>query len=256
MTLLQKFLEQIRILKSKNLTYRQPGDGSDGTCDCIGLIIGALRRIGIKWIGKTKPAIHGSNYAARYEIRNLRYISDPKQLKLGDIVFKAREPGHSKYALPDRYKGGKSYFNGDLRDYYHVGVVTSINPFNITHMTSPTMRVDTKLDHNRNSVWNYGGSLIKLDEAGASQPATDVIVPTPVPVKPGEDARYATVYSANGKPVKMRAKPSTKCTLWENIDNGTRVKVLDWGDDWSNISAAGKTGWYMMTKFLKEEKQS
>lgn len=249
MTLLQRFIDAIKKIYNSKPKYRETGDGSDGTCDCIGMIIGALRRIGIKWVGTVKSAIHGSNYAARYEIENLRYISDPKQLKLGDAVLKAREPGHSKYKLPGRYKLGGSYYNGDLRDYYHIGVVTSINPFQITHMTSPTAKIDTKLNHNKNSVWNYGGTLTKLSGIDVGT----VPSPTPIPVKPIQDAKYAIVTAASGSYVKMRQKPSTLCILWDNVAIGEKVTVLEHGEEWSKISYGRRIGWYMMTKFLKEE---
>ena len=50
-----KFLRMVETIRKLNPAYKQPGDGSDGTCDCIGLEIGALRRMGLKWTG-----IHGS----------------------------------------------------------------------------------------------------------------------------------------------------------------------------------------------------
>ena len=63
--LIHRFLEKVQVIKSLNPAYKQPGDGSNGVCDCIGLIIGAIRRMGLKWTG-----IHGSNYAARYQTVN------------------------------------------------------------------------------------------------------------------------------------------------------------------------------------------
>ena len=66
--LVKKFLEMVAKIKSLNPAYKQPGDGSNGVCDCIGLIIGAIRRMSLKWKG-----IHGSNYGARYETNNLSY---------------------------------------------------------------------------------------------------------------------------------------------------------------------------------------
>ena len=249
MTLLLRFLEAVKNIYNSKPKYRETGDGSDGTCDCIGLIIGALRRIGIRWIGKTKSSIHGSNYTARYEIDNLRYITEPTQLKLGDAVLKARKPGHSKYRLPSRYKQGGGYYNGDLNDYYHIGVVTSINPFNITHMTSPTARIDTKLNQNKNSVWNYGGTLTKL----SGMDVDTVPVSNPIPVLPNSDIYTAVVWAASGKYVKMRQKPSTLCVMWENVPIGTKVIVQESGEEWSKICYGRHSGWYMMSKFLKEE---
>ena len=61
-----KFLEKVQVIKNLNPKRREPGDGSDGYCDCIGLVIGAVRRMGLKWTG-----IHGSNWAARKEFVKL-----------------------------------------------------------------------------------------------------------------------------------------------------------------------------------------
>ena len=68
----------------------------------------------------------------------------------------------------------------------------------------------------------------------------------PVPVDP---SKYATVYAENGKPVKMRDKPSTTCMSFIQIPCGTQVEVIERGTDWTNIKYKGRVG-YMMTKFL------
>lgn len=46
MVTLEAFLSEVAKIKSEAPTYREGGDGSDGTCDCIGLVIGAIRRAG------------------------------------------------------------------------------------------------------------------------------------------------------------------------------------------------------------------
>lgn len=237
LTLIQRFLEQIRILKSKKLTYRQPGDGSDGTCDCIGLIIGALKRMGIKWNG-----IHGSNYSARNRTINLQRIQSASQLEVGDIVYKAYNPGEAKYNLPDRYKPGKQYYNGDLRDYYHVGVVTSISPLNITHMTSPTMKVDTSL-----SKWGYFGKCSLLTEDSKPAPVN----PIPAPGQDAKEGAKAIVTAPSGRYVKMRQQPSTRCGVYDEIPVGAAVTLIEPGEEWAKISYGRRTGWYMMAKYLK-----
>jgi len=81
--LLQKFIDKVLYIKSLNPKRREPGDGSDGYCDCIGLVIGAIRRCGLKWTG-----IHGSNWAARKEAVNLRPVKSISDLELGDVVLK------------------------------------------------------------------------------------------------------------------------------------------------------------------------
>ena len=51
MVTLEAFLSGVAKIKSEAPTYRAGGDGSDGTCDCIGLVIGAIRRAGGGWAG-------------------------------------------------------------------------------------------------------------------------------------------------------------------------------------------------------------
>jgi hypothetical protein len=236
-TLVMKFLAMVDVIKRLNPAYKQPGDGSDGTCDCIGLVIGALRRMGLKWGG-----IHGSNYAARYQTVDLKQISGTGSLELGDVVYKAHNQGAAKYALPSRYKPGNQYYNGDLKDYYHVGVVTQVNPLRITHMTSPHMKVDSTLGN-----WNYHGKikpLVSEAEKEAGQP--DPPAPTPEP----STGSKAIVFAGNGLPVKMREYPSTDCRTWVKVQCGTEVTIVEPGEKWARINACGRTGWYMMAQYL------
>ena len=237
MSIIQKFIAMVLKIKSLKPTYKQPGDGSDGTCDCIGLIIGALRRAGIKWTG-----IHGSNYAARYQTIALHRITSESGLEVGDIVYKAREAGESKYKLPDRYKPGNSYYNGDLKDYYHVGVVTQVNPLNITHMTSPTVKVDTKLGN-----WGYSGKCKPLMEAAGKEIQTEL----PVITEPVATSNAKAVVTAQkGKYVKMRAKPSKLCGLYDEVLVGAIVTIVEPGEEWARIDYGRRKGWYMQAQYL------
>lgn len=245
--LVAKFLHFVAVIKSLNPAYKQPGDGSNGVCDCIGLIIGAIRRMGLKWTG-----IHGSNYAARYQTVNLKKISAVSQLKKGDIVYKAYEKGNSKWTLPERYWQGHQYYNGDLHDYYHVGVVTQENPVVITHMTSPRMKTLTVTSMANLGNWNYFGKckvLVNAVTEGTKPEETNSPVIEP-PENPASTGTEAVVVSDNGLPVKMREYPSTSCRTWENLIVGTRVTIVDPGEKWSKINGGGRKGWYMMAKFL------
>jgi len=242
--LLETFLKKVDVIKKSRPIYRQPGDGSDGTCDCIGLIIGAIRRSGLKWTG-----IHGSNYAVRKASVNFRKITDASQLELGDMVFKGRAPGEAKYDLPSRYKKGGVYYNGDLTDYYHVGVVTKLNPLNITHMTSPTVKVDTTL-----GKWGYASRAKPLVDAGAykdSPSPTPAPGPSPAPAPtPTPVGKTAKVIAQSGKTVKMRQKPTTQCGVYDDVPVGATVTLNEYGTNWCKISYGRRNGWYMMTKFL------
>ena len=254
--LVQKFLAMIDVIKRLNPAYKQPGDGSNGVCDCIGLIIGALKRMGIKW-----PGIHGSNYAARYQTVGLKYIEKESELELGDCIYKSCDKNNivkkacnmgtmkhtwtlNKYP---RYLPGGSMYTGDLLDYYHVGVVTQVSPVRITHMTSPHMKVDTNL----NGGWNYHGKvkpLVNASKNGSSTGEPAATVPTTTPV-PSEGSK-AIVVADNGLPVKMREYPSTSCKTWINVMCGTEVTIVEPGETWAKINGCGRQGWYMMAKFL------
>lgn len=217
---LSAFLDAIQRNVNRITHYQSGGDGSGGGCDCIGLIIGAIRLAGGTWKGT-----HGSNYAARNEMRTLGRISEPF---LGEIVYKAREPGESGYDLPAKYKD-----SGDLLDYYHVGVVTSVSPLTITHCTSVAggIKRDSTLGQ-----WRYGGEL-KLVDYGESD-------------EPMETLYQATVTAVSGRTVNLRANPSEKARVLKSVPVGSTVDVLEDADPvWARIAYNGITG-YMMRKFL------
>lgn len=76
------------------------------------------------------------------------------------------------------------------------------------------------------------------------EPAAD---PEPVPVLPGTTA---TVWSANGKPVKLRNKPTTGTSLYDMVPINTVVTVEEYGEKWCRVSYGYRRGWYMMTEYL------
>lgn len=223
--ILEAFIAQVEAIAQASPVYRLGGDGSDGTCDCIGLVIGAIRQAGGAWMGT-----HGSNYAARYEMRELLPVTDAGELCLGDVVYKARTPGQAGYALPERYKKGP-----DQRDYYHVGVVTATSPLEITHCTSPGIVRDTKL-----GKWVYRGRLKKVDYDGTE------VVETMV--------QTAKVTAASGSAVKMRSKPSASDRLYWEVPVGAEVQVAEVTGSWAKVRYGDRTG-YMMTDFLALDAQ-
>lgn len=223
--ILEAFIAQVEAIAQASPVYRLGGDGSDGTCDCIGLVIGAIRRAGGSWTGT-----HGSNYAARYEMRELLPVTDAGELCLGDVVYKARTPGQAGYALPERYKN-----DPDQRDYYHVGVVTATSPLEITHCTGPGIVRDTKL-----GKWVYRGRLKKVDYDGTE------VVETMV--------QTAKVTAASGSAVKMRSKPSASDRLYWEVPVGAEVQVAEVTGSWAKVRYGDRTG-YMMTDFLALDAQ-
>lgn len=215
------FLSKIAEIADSKPSYKLGHDGSDGTCDCIGLIIGAIRRAGGSWTGT-----HGSNYAARYEMRELLPVMDADELNVGDVVYKALAPGQSGYDLPSKYAN-----DPDKNDYYHVGVVTSTSPLEITHCTGPGIVRDTKL-----GKWTYRGRLKKVDYDGTSQEVETMV-------------QTATVVADSGSTVKMRSKPSTSDGLYWEVPVGASVQMVEISNGWAKVRYSDKTG-YMMAKFL------
>ena len=196
--------------------YASGGDGSNGKCDCIGLIIGAWRLSGNKW-----PWVHGSNYTARYLTDDLGY---DRPLRLGDLVYKARKPGEANYDLPDRYRD-----SGDLLDYYHVGAVTQEEPLQITHCTGVPGGI--KRDSKR-GAWHYSGQFSKVEYGGGGQVIGKAFV--------------------TGGKLNLRNSYSRAAKVIAQIPDGSEVDVLEIvNEEWDKVTWNGLTG-YCMSKYLKD----
>ena len=222
----ESFIRGLYSIYEEQPKYDKGCDGSNGKCDCIGMVRGALKREGIDADG-----LGGTNYAARKTIIGLQKIKSVDQLRVGDVVLKTRDKDDPDMRLPDRYRKGHPDYNSTWGEtnFTHIGTVTSVNPLVITHMTSPTAKQDTKLGN-----WTYFGKLPWVDYG--NEEVTEVT--------------WARVYAESGKTVKMRAKPSTLCRLYWEVPIGSDVILMEPGDTWSGIIWAGQSG-YMMTKFLR-----
>lgn len=206
-------------------TYQLGQSGDNGKCDCIGLIIGALKHMGLKWDG-----IHGTNYAVRNALMGVFDIVDINTLQPGELVFKRRNKGDSGYDLPSRYDGDK-----DQTDYYHVGVVVSVNPLKIVHCTSVPggIATDTK-----KGKWSVHGQLAVLAN---KQP------------EEGETVYRAYVKGGNlEKPINFRKGMSTSSTMIGEIPQGAEVDYLGDSGDWSKVIYGGNTG-YVLASFVHKE---
>ena len=148
-------------------------------------------------------------------------------------MLKGCDQGTSGWALPSRYRKGGKYYNGDLTDYYHAGVVESISPLRIRHMSSK-MTTDTKV-----GKWNYHGHLSLLQKLVTED------TPEPVP----SAGCLAVVVAESGSTVNLRRTPSLKGALIDRVPLGTTVEITDPGEEWATIIYKNKKG-YMMAKFL------
>lgn len=218
MVTMDAWLSKVDEIAAEGPSYQLGHDGTDGKCDCIGLIIGAIRRAGGKWTGT-----HGSNWAARNAMDTLLPVTDAGDLQAGQVVYKAAMPGKSGYNLPGRYKD-----DVDKRDYYHVGVVRSVDPLDIVHCTGPGIVHDKKL-----GKWNYAGWLAMVSRGSEK-----------------EDARMQTaiVTAESGSTVNLRKTPHG--ALEDRVPVGSVAQVIDTMDGWARITVNGKTGW-MDLKYLR-----
>jgi hypothetical protein len=221
---LSAFLSALKSIVSERPTYRNGGSATDGTCDCIGLIIGAIRRADGEWNGT-----HGSNYAARNEMQDLT-TSPP--LEIGLAMYKYYEPGEAGWNLPAAYKN-----HPDQRDYYHVGVVISVSPLEIAHCTSWSggsgIKIDTVI-----GKWRRGGRLKKVDYADA-----------PEPEKEGADTVIGYINLPATSNAFHRISPSTGAGWYGRINGGEAVEIISDSGEWTRVKHGGHDG-YVMSKFI------
>lgn len=233
MIVLAAFLRGVQAIIDEKPRYQLGGFGLRGICDCIGLIIGAIRRAGGEWKGT-----HGSNWALRNAMLTRRNITSASTLRVGEAVYKYRDPGQAGYSLPEAYRG-----LADQRDYYHVGVVMSVSPLRIAHCTSWSggsgIKIDTVI-----GAWRVAGWLKSVAD-GTRKESQEV----------EEMGEQMVVTAQSGSNVRMRAGPGASTVIVANVPLGARVEVLEKRADWIQIRHQGKTGW-MMAQHLRQAEQS
>jgi hypothetical protein len=225
----QQFIAAVMQIAAERPTYRIGGTGKDGTCDCIGLIIGAINRV-----QKTVFPRKSTNYFARHEMATFEAIADADILP-GMIVYKdCLDTGQ----LDDRYKPGGAFYNGDPRDHYHAGVVLSTLPLSIVHCTSGGGVNGITYDDDL-SNWSHVGKM-KIIEF-----AEDVINM--------DETTPAVVATPDGNPVKLRPTPSTEQPYIAKIPNGEIVQLFADAQGWAKVVWKGLVG-YCMSEFLRYDR--
>ena len=224
MITVDRFLASVKENARRVKTYRLGCSGSGGECDCVGLIIGALRLAGVSYKGT-----HGSNYFARYYTVSLHAVSSAADLEPGMLVYKAHNPGDSGYdaaIIEARYQK-----SGDLRDYYHIGVVQSVKPLIIAHCSMGGMHYDSTI-----GKWRFAGYCKGVDYM--SEPIVNPVVA----------GKTAVVDTPNDGTLNVRAKPSLNGKILTRISEGDHVEVSDVRGEWALVRA--EIGW-VQTKFLR-----
>ena len=230
------FIAAAEKIAAQKPTYRTGGTGKDGTCDCIGLIMGAMYSVGHK-----KYDLHSTNYFARFQLESLTKIKDEKELFAGQLLFRSRS---STAKLHARYQKGGSHYTGDLLDYYHVAVVTRINPLRIIECTEygnvTGIVISTKFKN-----WTHGGALKGVLYDGYDEedyPVINASVP--------QTAIYRAKVITQNDPLSVREWPETG-TIIGKVPKHRIVKVLsDAGDGWLKIRYNDRVG-YASAKYLE-----
>ena len=224
------FVKKVEQIALRDLTYRTGGVGKDGTCDCIGLIMGAMYELGHKAYD-----LHSANYFSRYQTLELKKARE-KDLFIGQILYRART---NQDELNGRYMPGGRYYTGDLLDYYHVAVVTSINPLQIIECTEYKNGSGIV----RNSTfkgWDYGGKLrgVLYDETDAGG------------IYEEKEEEAMTLYQATvitqKDPLVLRATPNGREI--GRIPKGETVDVIAEGE-WARVRWGDAPG-YVASRYL------
>ena len=221
--------EKQRRLAQENETVAKYGSQWIGkkVDDCSGAFVDAYRQHGMS-------IYHGSNRIAREYIAELVPVS---QAKPGYAAFKVRNPGESGYALPDEYRNGGSHYNGDMNDYYHIGLIDEDGK-NVINAQS-TSKGFTRTNLN---TWHCAAKLKEVSYDGNIDEGSDADM--------NEEPLFRAIVTAeNDFPVRMRANPSQSSKIVAQVPQGAEVEVMDVLDGWSAITYNGQAG-YMMTTFL------
>lgn len=192
--------------------------------DCSGAFVCAYRKYGLS-------IYHGSNRIAReYVIKLL----PPSQAKPGMAAFKAYNPGDKYYSLPGEYKPGGSHYDGDMKDYYHIGLVDADTTYVLNSASTSSGFKRSKLSDG----WCAVGYLKAVVYEGGDVPMSHLY--------------QAEVVAESGNTVNLRKSASTSAARVGTIPVGSIVDVLgEYNADWAEVQYNEKTG-YVMRKFLKK----
>lgn len=195
-----------------------------GNVDCSGAFVWSFRQHG-------QSIYHGSNRIARTEIVELVPISAAKP---GMAVFKCRNPDDSRYALPSGYKQGGKYYNGDLRDFYHIGLMGEDGKV-LNAQGSATGFVASSV-----KSWTCAGRLKKVDYKEEKQVEDSYTAGV---------SYVGRVYATSGSTVNLRAEPSKSAKVLEKVKIGTAVNVIGATGAWLNVETETHQG-YMLGDFI------
>ena len=196
------------------------GHAEKGDVDCSGAFVYAYRQYG-------RSIYHGSNTIARKHTVKLLPVSEGRP---GMAAFKIRKPGDKYYDLPAKYRKGGAEYNGDLNDYYHIGLIDEDGKHVLNAQGEKAGFTRTKL-----SAWGAVGFLKAVDYPNE---------------KEMDDMQDMIVTAESGSTVKVRKQPSTMADVLAKLKVGTAVRAGDEANGWRPIVYNGNREGYMMASFL------
>lgn len=245
---LTKFLAKVAEVYVEHPTYREGGLARDGTCDCVGMVIAAMTRA-----GHAAYALKSSNYFARCQIDDMQSDISASDVYIGMVVFKRRYEGDARYKLPERDNVGGRYYNGDLTDYYHIGVVTGVDPLVITHCTSGGGVDGTTKDYKIGS-WSCGGRLKGVDyedsipvgegEYSISEGADSMVYENGVQAIVNQGKAGTSTWNLRSSP-----EDSSRDNVIGSVPFGAEITVYETADGWAQIEYEGERSYLKTTGF-------
>lgn len=190
--------------------------------DCSGAFVRAYKAHGLS-------IYHGSNRIAREYVDELL---PPSAAKPGMMAFKLRKPGKKYYDLPSEYKQGGRHYNGDLNDYYHIGLVDDNPAYVINAQSTQTGVVRSKLTNGWDCV-AWPKAVQHSDKGGESMPNTNQ-------------------YRVTANDVNLRVAKDKGADRVEYLNRGDVVELgIDYGDGWAYVVHGRKSG-YVRKEYLEQ----
>lgn len=224
------FVGRVERIAARNLRYKIGGVGKNGVCDCTGLIMGAMYELGHKTYD-----MHSTNYFARYQTMEMKRAGEAKPF-IGQILYKARDDTDDMNA---RYLPGGRYYTGDLLDYYHVAVITSIKPLRIVECTEYG-DVTGIVVSNTVKGWHYGGKLRGVDYNVQEDASAD---------EGGKNMEYSAIVSLKNENSTLNVRNAPGGDVIGELRHGDIIRVMAEGEKWSYVSYDGGSG-YVSTSYI------
>lgn len=218
--------------------YASPGSNDENGVDCSGAFVYAYRLYG-------QSIYHGSNRMIRRFCHDVRRVNGAAQLRVGMAIFKSRS---DLSGMKAEYKPGGRYYDPALPlDYYHVGLVTSVEPLQIINATQPEVLISTRLNG-----WTDAGYLNAVeypdtDDGGGSGDDGDDDGDTDGGGESGDVVAYAV--AEQGGSVNLRRSPTTGAAILARVPLGRRVRAMAVQNGWRKVRYGAVEG-YMMDEFL------